>query len=229
MFSCKHTVEPVVVSSYDRRFVLRSIAVAAAAPCTPTSICAASPDPERVLGPTDRDNKNFTIRQGKDYGYIFHAPSNFRLTRKPIQTHLDELNWEPLAQDGPVESKSSITYGITVDPVRINSLTEFGTPEQVAARVVTAELNRDGVLEVTLDRASSYTDANGLLYYVIDYVSDGKRGKKRFLTRTCITNLKLYVVTAQIKEAEYQKNERRRAELDTVLNSFLVIGPSKIQ
>lgn len=227
-FSYKNTVEPVVVSSYYRRFFLWSMAVvAAAAPCTRTSICAASPDPQRVLGPTDRDNKDSTIRQGKDYGYVFHAPSNFRLTRKPIQTHLDELNWEPLAQDGPGESKSSIMYGITVDPVRINSLTEFGTPEQVAARVVTAELNRDGVLEVTLDRASSYTDANGLLYYVIDYVSDGKRGLKRFLTRTCITDLKLYVVTAQIKEAEYQKNEQRREELDGVLNSFLVVGPSK--
>jgi hypothetical protein len=202
--------------------------MAVAAPSTLASISAASPDPERVIGPSER-NKDSMFRQGKDYGYVFHAPSNFRLTRKPIQTHLDEINLEPFSPDGQVESKSSILYGITVDPVRINSLTEFGTPEQVAARVVTAELNRDGIFEVTLDRANSYTDTNGQLYYTIDYISDGKRGIKRFFTRTCISDGKLYVATAQIKEAEYQKNERLRKEIEAALNSFMVIGPSKIQ
>lgn len=226
MVSYKNSIEPAVVGRYDRRFFLWSMAVAA--PSTLASISAASPDPERDIGPTER-NKNSMIRQGKDYGYVFYTPSNFRLTRKPIQTHLDEINLEPFTSDGQVETKSSILYGITVDPVRINSLTEFGTPEQVAARVVTAELNRDGIFEVTLDRADSYTDSNGQLYYTIDYISDGKRGKKRFLTRTCITDQKLYVATAQIKEAEYQKYERLHEEIEAALNSFVVIGPSKLQ
>ena len=168
------------------------------------------------------DNERSLFRQGKGFGYRFQQPTNFRLTRKPILTHFDELNLEPSPSR---EGKSSLLFGITVDPVRINSLAEFGTPEQVAARIVTAELNRDGILEVFLDQASSYEDSSGRLYYIVNYISDGKRGKKRFLTRTCIADQNLYVATAQMKDIEYRDNPSIQAEIEEALNSFTVVGP----
>lgn len=168
------------------------------------------------------NNERSILRQGKGYGYKFQQPSNFRLTRKPILTHFDELNLEPSPSR---EEQSSLLFGITVDHVRINSLAEFGTPEQVAARIVTAELNRDGIFEVTLDQASSYKDSSGRLYYIVNYISDGKRGKKRFLTRTCIADQNLYVTTAQMKDIEYRDNPFIQEEIEEALNSFTVVGP----
>ena len=74
------------------------------------------------------------VRQGKGYGYTFVPPPGFAPGKKPVQTHLDEVNFN--LEDG---SAPRYTYGVTVDPVRISTLAEFGKPEEVAARVVTAE------------------------------------------------------------------------------------------
>lgn len=139
------------------------------------------------------------VRQGKGYGYTFAPPPGFAPGKKPVQTHLDEVNFN-------LEGVPKYTYGVTVDPVRIGSLKEFGTPEQVAARVVTAEVNRDGIFEVTLAKDPVEDAETGA--YAIDYVSDGKRGKKHFVTRIFVKDQKLYVMTAQVKEEEYAERER---------------------
>ena len=139
------------------------------------------------------------VRQGKGYGYTFVPPPGFAPGKKPVQTHLDEVNFN-------LEGVPKYTFGVTVDPVRINSLKEFGTPEEVAARVVTAEVNRDGIFEVTLAKDPMEDGETGA--YAIDYVSDGKRGKKHFVTRIFVKDQKLYVMTAQVKEEEYAEREK---------------------
>ena len=143
------------------------------------------------------------VRQGKGYGYTFVPPPGFAPGKKPVQTHLDEVNFN-------LEGVAKYTYGVTVDPVRINSLKEFGKPEEVAARVVTAEVNRDGIFEVTLAKDPVEDGETGA--YVIDYVSDGKRGKKHFVTRIFVKDQKLYVMTAQVKEEEYAEREKEIME-----------------
>ena len=61
-----------------------------------------------------------------------------------IQTHLNEINL-------PTGIKGHYTYGITVDLIRISkSLKDFGTPDDVAAKIFMAELRRDRVLDLTL-------------------------------------------------------------------------------
>eukprot|EP00563_Minutocellus_polymorphus_P018976 CAMPEP_0197733758 /NCGR_PEP_ID=MMETSP1434-20131217/44070_1 /TAXON_ID=265543 /ORGANISM="Minutocellus polymorphus, Strain CCMP3303" /LENGTH=261 /DNA_ID=CAMNT_0043321151 /DNA_START=20 /DNA_END=805 /DNA_ORIENTATION=+ len=143
------------------------------------------------------------VRQGKGYGYTFVPPEGFAPGKKPVQTHLDEVNFN-------LEGVPRYTFGVTVDPVRINSLAEFGKPPEVAARVVTAEVNRDGIFEVTLARDPVEDADTGA--YVIDYISDGKRGKKHFVTRIFVKDQKLYVLTAQVKEDEYAEREKEIME-----------------
>jgi PsbP len=106
---------------------------------------------------------------------------------------LDEINF--------AGTRSGYQYGITVDPVRIDSLADFGTPAQVAAKVVLAELNRDGVLDVTLMEDALARDE----YYQVNYLSSGKRGKKRFVAKFFIDRQKLYALTAQCKEEDYNE------------------------
>ena len=79
------------------------------------------------------------------FGYSLTLPPSFTESNKPLQTHLDEIN----LSDPNIKGYQ---IGITVDPIRIKSLKDFGTPDEVAAKIVMAELNRDGILDVTLRR-----------------------------------------------------------------------------
>jgi hypothetical protein len=144
------------------------------------------------------------------FGYSITPPPTFVPSNKPLKTHLDEINFSP-----PSDAKG-YTIGVTVDPVRINSMREFGSPGEVAARVVTAEVNRDGVFEVTLARDPKEDATTG--GYDIEYVSDGKRGTKRFVTRVYVKDGYLYVLTVQSKEKDY--DGAREAEVSECVGSF---------
>ena len=129
-----------------------------------------------------------------NFGYEFITPpSVIKTSNKPLQTHLDEINL-------PTNTKG-YTYGVTVDPIRIKSLKDFGTPSEVAAKIVMAELKRDGVLDVTLGRDAKEDERVGA--YDVEYISDGKRGKKHFVTRSIVRDGKLFVLTVQVKQENW--------------------------
>ena len=98
---------------------------------------------------------------------------------------------------------------------------QFGTPEEVAAKVVTAEVNRDGVFEVTLVKDPVAVEEDGVLSYILNYLSQGKRGDKRFVAKFCIQNQRLYALTGQVAEADYTSKEK---ELMKAVESFRVIS-----
>jgi hypothetical protein len=154
------------------------------------------------------------IRRTDQYAYQFTPPPNFTPGNKPVKTHLDEVNFS--------FNTPGYQFGITVDPVRIQALSEFGTPGEVAAKVVTAEVNRDGVFDVKLmqDPIMQSTEQGGGL--VLDYLSSGKRGDKRFLTKLFVENKKLYALTAQCKQADY---ETVKEQLLEAVESFRVLPP----
>ena len=61
------------------------------------------------------DSSSVFNRVGKGYEYTFLPPSGFKSSNKPLKTHLDEINFS-------LEGVRGYQYGITVDPVRIDSL-----------------------------------------------------------------------------------------------------------
>ena len=152
-----------------------------------------------------------SLKDKFQFGYTVTPPPTFVSSNKPLKTHLDEINFSPPDVRG-------YTLGITVDPVRISSIREFGSPEEVAARVVTAEVNRDGVFEVTLAKDPREDTSGGVGCYDIEYISDGKRGKKRYVTRIYIKDGFLYVLTVQSKEDEFDK--AREVEVTECVKSF---------
>lgn len=87
---------------------------------------------------------------------------------------------------------------------------------------MTAEVNRDGVFEVTLlQDPYQVTDDNKESAYILEYVSDGKRGKKVLLNKICVSSDKLlYVLTAQCKFDNYQE---LKEEMKRTVNSFQVV------
>lgn len=114
---------------------------------------------------------------------------------------------------------------------------QFGTPEEVAARVVTAEVNRDGVFEVTLLKDPEIVDGTGdgssssssPPYYVLEYLSAGKRGRKVYKNKIFVSsNQLLYVLTAQCKEENYNGSDggelqNVKKEMDATVESFRVL------
>jgi PsbP. len=173
------------------------------------------------------NNRTFTkIQQNKNdpkqsFAYTLTLPAPFTTTRKPLPTHLDEVNLvttvvspdEDAATAAGINPSTTTTpaplkgysFGITVDPIRIQSLRDFGTPNEVAAKIVMAELRRDGVLDVTMGRDPTEDPLTGA--YDVEYVSDGTRGKKHFVTRTIVRGQKLYVLTVQCREIDWKSVE----------------------
>ena len=82
--------------------------------------------------------------------------------------------------------------------------------------MVTAEVNRDGVFEVTLTQ-DPYETEDGA--YLLEYVSVGKRGNKHIVNKIFIAKNRLYVLTAQVKEADF---EAQKEELKQVVATFRV-------
>jgi hypothetical protein len=59
-------------------------------------------------------------RQEDKFSYTINIPSTLKQSQKPVKTHQDESNFAS-------EDVKGYQYGITVDPVRINSLKEVRT------------------------------------------------------------------------------------------------------
>jgi hypothetical protein len=161
----------------------------------------------------EEDSSLLFRRQTDQFAYQFQPPPGALTGGKPLKTHLDEVNFKI--------PTNSMQFGITVDPVRINSLKDFGTPEEVAAKVVLTEVNRDGVFDVTLmeDPLAVESGRTGTLFYQLNYLSVGKRGKKRFVARFAIVQQKLYALTAQCLEDDY---ETLQPQLQAAVRSFAV-------
>ena len=85
----------------------------------------------------------------------------------------------------------------------------------MAARVVTAEVNRDGIFEVTL-LEDPYEDGGA---YLLQYLSVGKRGNKHVANKIFIQNNQLFVLTAQVKQDDYSAHAE---ELKRIVDSFQV-------
>jgi hypothetical protein len=74
----------------------------------------------------DTDTVEFQ-RQKDKLSYTIKIPSTCKETQKPVRTHLDEVNFVS-------DQVKGYQYGVTVDPVRINSLREVRTEQNTSRR-----------------------------------------------------------------------------------------------
>ena len=189
-------------SSASRRDICRLVAftaVATSTPKVPGAAAAAEPN-SMYVGSVKKSS----------ISYRLELPPTFQESKKPVQTHYDELLFSSSSNNKDDEALKRASFGISIDPLRITSLHEFGTPEEIAARVVTAEVNRDGIFQVTLLK-DPYQAPDGS-FVSLQYLSDGKRGKKVFWTKIFVVPDEgagvapafLCVLTAQMKEQDYE-------------------------
>ena len=102
----------------------RSFISKLAAACLTTSYANSVPAFAEEIPSDDSTENSSTLftRIGKGYEYSFQPPSGFKSNNKPLKTHLDEINFS-------LEGVRGYQYGITVDPVRIESLQQVRNPK----------------------------------------------------------------------------------------------------
>ena len=77
-----------------------------------------------VASPTAPALASIANLRDEQFGYSLSYPDDWVPAPKPVKTHLSES----LLQS-PIRG---VSLGVTVDPVKINSLTQFGTAEQAS-------------------------------------------------------------------------------------------------
>ncbi|CEL98426.1 unnamed protein product [Vitrella brassicaformis CCMP3155] len=110
------------------------------------------------------------------------------------------------------------TVGVAVDPVKIDSLAAFGTPDFVGQRIVDVEKKKDGVIDVQLLKAESL-ESGGQVFYEVEYTSDTTRGFNHFITRVIVVNQRLFAFTAQSKQKDFDKV---RDQMKAIVSTFVV-------
>ncbi|CAM9863747.1 unnamed protein product [Ectocarpus fasciculatus] len=146
-----------------------------------------------------------------DGSFALRYPVGFKGFSKPLKTHKVEVNFKS-------EEVKGYEVGVAIDPVRIESLETFGTPEEVGARVLKVEQAKDGTLDTKLLDTSAEKQGD-LSLYTLDYFVESTRGVKHFVAKVTIKDNLLYACTAQAKEKDYPQVE---AELKHVVESFRV-------
>ncbi|KAL0027494.1 hypothetical protein WJX77_005662 [Trebouxia sp. C0004] len=121
-------------------------------------------------------------------GYRIDRPSSWEQTSK---AGADVLFADP--------AKKSTTIGVTVSPIKIAGLEQFGDVETVRKKLMNTEKQKESTKDVSLVQESSRKGKSGILIYDIEYELDSTRGRKRILSSVGIAQKKLFIFNGNLK------------------------------
>ncbi|KAF8762536.1 hypothetical protein HU200_009310 [Digitaria exilis] len=142
-------------------------------------------------------------------------------------TLLKPASWPKVEKAGATalfqqEGKGSNNIGVVVNPVRLNSLTDFGTPQFVADRLLQAEKKKESTKSAEVISAGERSGHSGLTVYEIEYTLDSTRGgMKRIFSAAFVASRKLYLLNIAYSDAQEKPlGNQTRTVLEQVLHSF---------
>ncbi|CAL9068735.1 psbP domain-containing protein 2, chloroplastic-like [Musa acuminata AAA Group] len=120
------------------------------------------------------------------------------------------------------ERKGSNSIGVVVNPVRLASLKDFGTPEFVADKLIRAERKKESTKDAELIRVDERLGHSGLPIYEFEYQVDSTRGgMKRIFSAAFVMSRKLYLLNITYSDRpENPLDNSTRLVLEQVLHSF---------
>ncbi|XWS33128.1 hypothetical protein CRYUN_Cryun22dG0052200 [Craigia yunnanensis] len=90
-------------------------------------------------------------------------------------------------------NKRSNNVGVVVNPVRLNSLGEFGTPQFVVDKLIQAEKRKESTKDAEVIRVAERPGQGGLQVYEFEYKVDSTRGgMKRIFSAAFVASKNLY-------------------------------------
>ncbi|KAL6885926.1 hypothetical protein ACP4OV_010187 [Aristida adscensionis] len=142
-------------------------------------------------------------------------------------TLLKPASWPKVEKAGATalfqqEGKGSNNIGVVVNPVRLSSLTEFGTPQFVADRLLQAEKKKESTKSAEVISVGERSGHSGVTVYEIEYTLDSTRGgMKRIFSAAFVASRKLYLLNiAYSDNQEKPLDSQTRSVLEQVLHSF---------
>ncbi|XP_051217395.1 psbP domain-containing protein 2, chloroplastic [Lolium perenne] len=142
-------------------------------------------------------------------------------------TLLKPASWPKVEKAGATalfqqEGKGSNNIGVVVNPVRLSSLTDFGTPQFVADRLLQAEKKKESTKSAEVISTGERSGHDGLTVYEIEYSLDSTRGgMKRIFTAAFVASRKLYLLNVAHSDTEEKPLDKQtRLVLEEVLHSF---------
>uniref|UniRef100_A0A0D9W553 PsbP C-terminal domain-containing protein n=1 Tax=Leersia perrieri TaxID=77586 RepID=A0A0D9W553_9ORYZ len=147
----------------------------------------------------------------RDEGFTLLKPASWAKVEKAGATALFQQ-----------EGKGSNNIGVVVNPVRLSTLTEFGTPQFVAERLIQAEKKKESTKSAEVISVGERSGHDGLTVYEIEYLLDSTRGgMKRIFSAAFVAAKKLYLLNIAHSDSEEKPLDRQtRNVLEQVLHSF---------
>ncbi len=158
----------------------------------------------------------------KDGMYTFQYSSDLVSSPKLVKTHKEELYYKS-------KNIKGFNAGLTIDPVKIKSLKEFGTFDELANKLLSIEKAKEGMFDAAIISASESLDSSNTPYpvYDIEYKVDSSRGKKHYYVKATIVDNRLYVFTVQANEDSLDDINFKNTAI-SIKDSFMVSPSSPL-
>ncbi|XP_038900373.1 psbP domain-containing protein 2, chloroplastic isoform X2 [Benincasa hispida] len=153
------------------------------------------------------------------------SKEGFTLLRPSSWVKVDKAGATVLFEE---ENMGSNNVGVVVNPVRLTSLGEFGTPQFVADKLIQAEKRKESTKVAALVGVAERSGEGGLQVYEFEYTVDSTRGgMKRIFSAAFVASKKLYILNiSHSDKPENPLDSQRRMMLEQVLHSFDVAPSS---
>ncbi|KAL4448568.1 hypothetical protein ABPG75_005787 [Micractinium tetrahymenae] len=137
-------------------------------------------------------------------------------------TLMRPASWEQVGKAGadalfrdPEQKSTSV--GVTVYPVTIDSLEQFGNLQTVGERLLNTEKEKESTLAAVMVAQRARTDpAGGFSIYDFEYELESTRGRKRILSTVAIAGRKLYIANGAVSCGKAATCEAAEAALPLV-------------
>eukprot|EP00210_Caulerpa_lentillifera_P007102 g6795.t1 len=116
--------------------------------------------------------------------------------------------------------------GITVNPVRLSTTQSFGSLQDIRERLLNAERQKDGFLDLQFLEESAEQTESGSDFNIYAYRLDTTRGKKAIVTGVVIANYQLFIVNGTCrceKDATDCGNNNEFRTLRNCVRSFKLV------
>ncbi|XP_020234949.1 psbP domain-containing protein 2, chloroplastic [Cajanus cajan] len=162
---------------------------------------------------------NVLLAQELDLQRYTDSKEGFTLLTPSSWTKVDKAGATVLFQEANMGSNN---IGVVVNPVRLASLEEFGTPQFVADKLLQAERRKESTKEAELITAAERSGEGGLRIYEFEYKIDSTRGgMKRIFSAAFVASKKLYLLNiVHSDKPESPLDQDKRIILEHVLHSF---------
>ncbi|KAL2347204.1 hypothetical protein Fmac_001204 [Flemingia macrophylla] len=159
------------------------------------------------------------LAQELDLQRYTDSKEGFTLLTPSSWTKVDKAGATVLFQEANMGSNN---IGVVVNPVRLASLEEFGTPQFVADKLLQAERRKESTKEAELITVAERPGEGGLRIYEFEYKVDSTRGgMKRIFSAAFVASKKLYLLNiVHSDKPESPLDQDKRMILEQVLHSF---------